>query len=176
MASEAAARRAIARICSVVGLRDSSGRGRLDGLAQGAVLVAQGLNLEQAGENQPHLLEGERLHEIVVRAAADRLDCIRDGRIRRHQDHTRLGMAAAELTQQREPIHACHADVREDHVECAAVHGRQRFHRVSGELGVVAELADISRQVGPDAGVVVDDEHTAHGRLEIGRASCRERV
>jgi hypothetical protein len=74
-------------------------------------------------------------------------------------------MPAAQLPQQGETIHARHPDVGEDHVECAAIHDRQRFHGVGGDLHLVAELADTGSQVGPDAGVVVNDEDSRHGKL-----------
>jgi hypothetical protein len=74
-------------------------------------------------------------------------------------------MPTAELTQQRETIHARHPNVGEDHVKYSAIHDRQRFCRIGSHLYLVTELPDTGSQMSSDASVVVHDEDTRHKRL-----------
>ena len=143
--------------------------GLVDGAPEPAVLPLERLHLEHAREEKPGMVQRERLHEVVVRAGAHRLDRLRDGGVRRHQHDDRVGPLAADLAQQREAVHAGHADVREDHVELGPPERRERRGSIRDRFHRVAEAADVRREMRADVLLVVDDEDGCH----VSRAAAR---
>src|SRR5205085_1050160 len=71
--------------------------------AQVLVLLVKVPVLEHAPDLAEHLVEQDRLHEVVVRAALERLDRVFDGREGGHQQYERL---RAELEQPFEKLDA----------------------------------------------------------------------
>ena len=137
--------------------------------------MAEPLDLEHAIEQQPDLLEREGLHEVLVGPRLDRLDRLGNGRVRRHQDHGRVGATAADLPQQGEPVHVRHADVRDDEIEPVLREGRERLPRIPGPLRPVPEATHVAGEVIADVLRVVDDQDARHERPQrCGSSSVKQ--
>jgi hypothetical protein len=112
----------------------------------------------------PHeQLLGEKglLHE-VHRAELHRLDGVIDRAEAGHDDHRRVHQPIAQLAQHVDAGNAGHPKIGEDDVvEAPEREIKARLARL-GRLGRVAGDAQGRRERGPDAWIVVDDEHARH--------------
>ncbi len=108
------------------------------------------------GEQQLGGLEG--LREVVVGAAAHRLEREFLGAIRGHQDQRGVGTPPRQLRQQRETVDAGHAQIAEHDVGHRVLDPRQRIGAIAREARLVAFRAQHERQALPERLVVVHDQ------------------
>ena len=131
-------------------------------------------HLENALDEQADLVERERLHEVVERALAHRLDGPGTVAYAVISTTTASGCAAAAraaATGRRDP--PCARRRARDRPAPPRA-SAQRFDAVRGHDHAVPEPAQVGRQVAPDVLLVVDDEDLAHGeRIVLARKVTR---
>jgi hypothetical protein len=81
--------------------------------------------LEQAGDLGEHVVEHDRLENVVRRARPERLDRALDAAVGRHHERHRLRRHLAQLPEHDEPVGAGHAEVGDDDREVVVVGGGQ---------------------------------------------------
>ncbi len=135
-----------------------------------AVLADEPALLERPLDDDLHLLEVERLRDVVARALADRGDRRVGVDDPGDHDHVEVGLALLDPAQQVEPGRSGHVDVGEHEVERAGREEVERLVRPGRHHGVVAEDPQTFGQDLPHRRLVVHDEqrlapfghHAAH--------------
>jgi hypothetical protein len=131
--------------------------------------------LERARHRQLELLDVERLGDVVVRAALDRLHRAGDVAERGDEDHRCPGRLLGEGLEHVEPARALHAHVGDHQV--VALGGRA----LDGAGAVVDRLdrealaaQDLAQQIARHA-IVLGDQHAGHARPPAAPATTRAR-
>jgi hypothetical protein len=127
-------------------------------VAQLLHLPAQSLALDRLAHDEQHLVGAERLGDVIVRAAAHRLDRRVVVEVGAHHDDERRSPALPVALEEREPVHRRHAQVAEDDVGGIAGHGRQRLRPVRRRHHLVPLLAENDGEGVAQPRLVVDDE------------------
>ena len=149
-------------------------------------LEARHLLREPAGGERPlgeqqHLVEIERLGQVIVGAALHRLDGGLHRPVRGHDDHVRVGRQLAQLGQHGEAVGARHADVEKHEVERRLREHAQRLVAVAHGGDLVAGLTQPFFEHPAQAILVVGDQdpcgiwilgHRAIGRKHVTVVPC----
>ena len=137
-------------------------------LAAVALVVArQPLDLEDAAHGPLDLVEAEGFAEIVVGAAADRLDRRVHRRERREDQHGRRRVESDQPREHREPVGLRHAQIHQRHVEDLALGERDRLAAAAGRTHAIAlALEHLHQQVARDRVVVGHQHGGTRGRHE----------
>jgi len=90
------------------------------GRAQRFDLTAQPAGLERLLDEQRHLVDVERLVDVVEGTELERLDRVVDGRIRGHQDHERVRVQLLHTFQNRQTVGVGQAEIQEDEIDLLA--------------------------------------------------------
>ena len=116
------------------------------------------VELERLAQERPHLLEVDRLLEVVERADPHGLDGRLDRRVRRHHDDGDRDAPLAELADELHARDVGHHQVRQDHVRRLPVVDGLEERADGGEPpgGVAVAAQDLGEELS-DLGVVVDD-------------------
>ena len=129
---------------------------------QHAVAALEATLLDGPLQARPHLVPvGERLDEVVERAALHRRDRGVDRRVAGHQHHREVGVVPAQQREEREPVGRRHVEVRQHHVEAVGLarrEGQQRLRGVEHEP-VEAQQAEHAIEHAEHRRLVVHDGH-----------------
>jgi hypothetical protein len=138
--------------------------GRRRGRAGGAGPAQHG---PDAGD---HLLEAERLGDVVVAADGQAGDLVLGGVLGGQEQHRGAGVARAQPPGHVEAVQVGQHHVEHDQVGAVALHGRQRLQAAGGRRHLEPGQAQAGRQQLEDVGLVLDDKEPglrlglAHGR------------
>jgi hypothetical protein len=113
---------------------------------------------ERALDEHQELFGLERLCEVVIRAAADRLDRGINGAVRRHHDHRDVAVATPSCFEQREAIELRHPQIGHEQVDIILLD--------RGECGTTRaqrprDVASVAKTIGESLGerdLIVDDK------------------
>ena len=168
----------------------------LELLAQHLAFPGELAVLEEAADLAEHVLEDERLQDVVVRTAAQRFDRGLDRRVRRDEQHERLRSDLAHPAKNRETVGAGHAQIGDDDVVDLVREGAEGLEPVSRGIDLVTFVAqhpceglaaralvvgeedptlagsDAPRSVGPAGLVATFQDRLAHGSSSL--LECRE--
>jgi hypothetical protein len=127
--------------------------------AQRHHFTAQRHGLERLLGEQQHLVEVERLVDVVERTELHRLDRVLDGRKRGHQDHRQIRRALFDLPQHRQAVAVRQLEVEKDQIDVVPrlVHG---FFGGGGLDDVVPLGGQPFAQRPPHQLLVVDDQNS----------------
>ena len=139
--------------------------------------------VEGVADGGPDVVQAERLQNVIERAglhgAYGHADVFATG----EKQHTRLGMAAGDFVQQRQTVHAGHADVGQHQVERRSGKGLQRLAAVRGDGGFETLHLQVTAKQGSDRSFVIYHQHPlprARPRLqntgELYTPQCAGRV
>ena len=130
--------------------------------AQHPHFAAQAAGFERLLHDRRHVVEIERLVQIVIRAVLHRLDGILDGRERRHQDDQRVRRQLLDLPQDRETIAVGQPIVQQHEVD-----GRRRAVDRTGRGARFEDRVAVSpepfAQRPANEFLVVDDQQSCLG-------------
>jgi hypothetical protein len=124
-------------------------------------------------DREQHLGGLEGFGEVVVGAAAHRLEREFLGAVRGHQDQRGVGTPPRQLRQQRQTVDAGHAQIAEHDVGHRVVDPRQRIGAVAREARFVALRAEHERQALAQLVVVVHDQNTLRQEASTRCVSVR---
>ena len=131
---------------------------------QRADLAAKVTGLERLLDEHHHLVEVERLVDVVVRTALHRLDGVLDGRERGHEDDERLRRPLLDAFEHAQPVVVRQLEVEQNQIDA----GRGLLDGSGGGVGfenVVALLLQTLLQGPPEQRFVVDDQQRGVGHL-----------
>ena len=109
-----------------------------------------------------HLLDAERLHDVVVSTPVERSDDDPVVVLRGDHQHRHLG-DAAQHGQHLHPVDVGEPQVEEHHVRPLLDHHLQGREACAGAQDGHAALAETSDQAGADRGVILDHQDADHG-------------
>ena len=104
---------------------------------------AQVVVFERAADRRLDVLEVERLHHVVERARAQRLDGALDGLHAADHDDDGVGRDAEQVRDHLQPAHAAHLDVADDEVVFALAQARQPLLRRAYGRALVAPAQEV---------------------------------
>ena len=131
------------------------------------------MGLDRALDEQADDFEVEGLGQVVVGAALHRLDRVRHGRLRGHDDDRRATSIGACARHHIEAARLGHPDVDEGDVDIAAGEGGERLLSTGRLHDLVALRAERLAEHPADRALVVDDENAGGDGLRHGRHSGR---
>src|SRR5207247_789372 len=125
---------------------------------------------QRALAEQQHLVEVERLVEIVIGAALHGLDGGGHGAVGGHDHDVHVGTDLADTLERGEPVESRHADVEEHEVEGLCLEDPHRLLAVLHRRHVVADPAQAFLEDPAQAVFVVGDQDTSgHQARAMGR-------
>ena len=129
--------------------------------AKHAHFAPQAAGLERLLNDRRHVVQIERLVQIVIRAVLHRGNRILDRRERRHENHERIRRRLLDLAQERQPVTVRQPLIQQDQID----RRRQLFHRAGNSPGLedgVAVLRSRSRS----------DQRTSSSSSTISKVAC----
>jgi hypothetical protein len=114
-------------------------------------------------EHVEHVLAFERLEQEVRRATLHRFHGELDRAVRREHDDGQLRVAGLELREERHPVHAGHAEIRDDRVEWLHRHHAERSFAGRLVPRLKAGLLEQAKEHRSDGDIIVDDEDGLRG-------------
>ncbi len=160
--------------------QEELGAGQLDAPLAAADRVGDGIQLDvaeaerravgarhraaqQGAHSRQQLVEGERLHEVVVRAGVEAGDTVRHGVARGEHQHRGAVALQPHPAAELEPVHARHEHVQHDRVGSSLAERHERLAAVSREQHVVAVQPQCALHRLAHGGLVVDNQNAHRG-------------
>ena len=141
------------------------------GVAEVVDLVLEAPHLERLLDLDLHLLDFERLLDVVERADLHGLDGGVHRSKRRHQDHGGRRVQRARRPQHVHAVAAAHLEVAQDDVERAVVQALDRQVTVGCLLHIVSGFGQPPGEPPPERVVVVSNQNSAHTQSLASRLS-----
>ena len=107
-----------------------------------------GILARHHAHHREQLLHVERLYKIVIRAGLQPLDLVLDAVAGREEQHGRRAAALAQLTHERQPVHAGHHNVEHEHVVFRA---RKRVPRLLPVKAWIDAVPLVGQRLGQNA-------------------------
>jgi hypothetical protein len=149
----------------------------LDLLLESPVLRFEALAAESVPHHEQRLFERKGFLDEVLRAQTHRLDRGLDAAVAGDHHHGQLGIERAHPRERLEPVDRGQPDVEQQQVEAPRLQRRQACFAALDGVDEIALVRQDSRERGPDARFVVDDQDRfAHHHLAPMPAAPRRSV
>jgi hypothetical protein len=133
------------------------------------VFQVEGALGQHAANLGQHLVEQDRLHQVIVSAALESLDGVLDGRVSRDEQNEGFGAEALQTVEQFEAVDARQLHVAKGHVEALFGGMLQRLLAGSADRHPIAFLRQVLGQGIADEDLIVHHEDVDRVRGRRGR-------